>query len=300
MSLVDLLFRFGLVPTCRVVGASRGEIFSDVGIVFRIGKQRMLLHRLADDLIARVAHAVVAGQPATLLGEQRHLAVVKHDREAIFVERRLFARPHRLVVAIVPIPFPLLPIEAHVIVHAPFAIQMRSSIESGNRRTRRRARPAPHTNRAVLAGNRRRFEVATFDDLFAASLLGAFVAGETRLSLAHQRGAGMGGTEQPVVSRQPRIEQRDRFRRDFRPVDALWLDGKCRADKSQRQTDHRDVTDGVSHWIAPHRCWFNPQIKSCHFLLKSRVPSRIDSYQSGRGFKCGGELQSGPCLKGRD
>ena len=179
---------------------------------------------------------IVAGEPATLLGKQRYLAVIKHDGEAILIERGVVPQAPPRSRYGHPVPFPLLPIEAHIIVHAPFALQVRLPLKAKIDVLGVVCGLHPHTNGAVLASDRRGFQVAAFDKLFATGLLAAFVAGETRLSLAYQLGAGVGGTDQPLVSRQPRIEQRDRFRRNFRPVDALRLDGKCRTDKSQRKT----------------------------------------------------------------
>ena len=173
----DFLFRLGLVPARRLIGARRGEILADVGIVSRFAEDRMLLHRLADGLIARVAHSVVAGQPAALLGEPRHLAVIEHDRKAVLIERRLLARPDRLVIAVMAVPFPLLAVVAHVIVHAPFAVEVRLPLESeidvlGVVRGLRR-----DIDDAVLARDRRRFDTAALDDNIAEILLVALVTG---------------------------------------------------------------------------------------------------------------------------
>src|SRR6187455_2512806 len=158
----------------------------------------MFLHGFANNLIARVAHAVMTSQPATLLRKKRYLAIIKHDREAILIERGLFARPHRLVVAVVPIPFPLLPIEAHIIVHAPLSLQMGLPLKAEIGVLGVVRGLYLHLDRAVFARNRRRLKVATLHDLFAPRLFGAFVAGDTSLPLPHHLGASMSGTQQPV------------------------------------------------------------------------------------------------------
>jgi len=60
----------------------------------------------------------MTGQPATLLRETRHLAVVDHDRHAVFVDARLLAFLHHLVELGKAVDLPLLAIETQVLMLA--------------------------------------------------------------------------------------------------------------------------------------------------------------------------------------
>src|SRR4029077_13004268 len=137
----------------------------------------MLLDRGADDRVPRVAHAVMAGEPASLLGKQRNLAVVQHDRKPVFVDRRLLAGAHVLLVAVTAVPLPLFAVEAHIVVHAPLTVHVRFPLEAEVEIIGVVRGLHLDVERAVLSGDRRRLEAATFDDPLAARFLAALVAG---------------------------------------------------------------------------------------------------------------------------
>src|SRR3972149_10259651 len=207
----------------------------------------MLLDRLADHLVAGVAHAVVAGQPAALLREQRNLAVVQHDREAILVERRLFARAHHLVVAVVAVPLPLFPVEAHVVVHAPFATEVRLPLEAEIDVLRIVRGLHGDIDDAVLAGDRRRLGGAVLDQNIAEGLFITLMARHAALALRQRPGPFVGTADRPGAGGLSGIKQRDRFRRDFRPLGALRVGGAGWTSENGQQTQY-----GNAAWWSMH------------------------------------------------
>ena len=60
----------------------------------------------------------MAGEPAALLRETRHLAVVDHDRHAVLVDAGLLAFLHHLVELGIAVDLPLLAVETQVLVLA--------------------------------------------------------------------------------------------------------------------------------------------------------------------------------------
>src|SRR5207253_1956356 len=77
--------------------------------------QRIGLNLIRSELLRHVAKAVVAGRPAALRRESRHLAVIDHDRHPVIVDARLRPFPDDLVELRIAVDLPLVPVIAQVL-----------------------------------------------------------------------------------------------------------------------------------------------------------------------------------------
>ena len=225
----DLLRRAGLVPARRLVRARGRQILAHVAFLVRLADQRMGLDLLLGRLSGHVAHAGVAGQPAALVGEHRHLAVVDHHRQAILVERRLGAAAHCFLRARPADEGPLLAVVHHVVVHLPGPRHLRLPLEAEVQIGVVMGGLDLERDRAELAGDRDRFVPPALDEGGAEFGLLALVAGQTGFALPD---LGIGTlvlrAAQPAVIDLPGIEQRHRLHRDGCPVSGSRGEGRCR------------------------------------------------------------------------
>jgi hypothetical protein len=163
-----------------------------------------------------------------LLGETGHLAVVDHDRHAVFIDAGLLALLHHLVQLGEAVDLPLLAVEAQVLVLAagigvgglPLETQVGIAVVVGGLDL--------EVDRAGLAGDGHRFEPAGLDQRGAQVLLGArfVMAGHAGVAALHlPRRALVGAAAQPFVGGLAGVEEGEVGDRDGRPVDRC---GVCR------------------------------------------------------------------------
>src|SRR4026207_1492757 len=98
------------------------------------------------------------------------------------------------------VPFPLLAVVAHVVVHAPFTLEIRLPLESEIDVLGVMCGLCRDIDDAILARDRRRFDTAALDDHIAEVLLVALVAARARLALLDQPRPPVLGAGQPIVS----------------------------------------------------------------------------------------------------
>ena len=178
----DVFKRFSGFPIRRI-GACIRQIFTHVALLDRrehcIGRNFFLGSELR-----HVALSIVAGQPAPLLAESGHLAVVDHDGHAVFIDTGLLAFLHHFIQLRETPDLPLLAVIAQVlmlgsrisIVGLPLKAQIQILCVVGRLYTQ--------IDVTILACDRHRFERAAFDEFLADILLGVLfvVTGNTRIA----------------------------------------------------------------------------------------------------------------------
>ena len=179
----------------------------------------------------------MAGEPTTLLGEHRHLAVVQHDRHPVLVNRRLLALLDSLIEARTAVDLPVLAVIAVIGVFdtgtlgagLPLEAQIGVLCVIGGLHGQ--------IHITVLALDRHWFDLSTLDKvrphvLLFVRLVMARGAGIAALGLF--RGIFMLTAQQPLVGRLSRIEERNLDRRYPGPVDGDRIDSQAGAGRSHR------------------------------------------------------------------
>ena len=232
LDLGDVLDRLAGFPVRRVAAARR-QVLAHVVLLDR-GQERVGGDFFLGELFRHVALAFVAGEPAALLRKHRHLAIVDHDRHAVFVDGGLLAFLHHLVELGIAVGLPFLAVEALVLVFRARIRVLRLPLvaQVGILGVIRRLDLEIH--RAVLAFDRHRLQRTALDQFVAHGLFLACVAGGAGLAVLDQRRPRVLSAAQPLVGRLAGIEQRHRRRRNLRPIDAgrVGGHGRCRDDSA--------------------------------------------------------------------
>ena len=195
--------------------------------------------------VRHVALADVAGQPAALLGEHGHAAIVDHHRQAVLIDGRLAIVPDLAAQARPADLLPVGAIEAPMRVRGAGVVVEGLPLESQVQVVVIVGGLHREVDDRLLAFDRVGLQAPSPDNRLAQLLFLALMARNAAVALfGFPVGAFVLLAPQPLVAGLPGIEQRHRLGRNVRPIDIgglcgnCWPCGNCRPSSKRGRAQH--------------------------------------------------------------